>query len=40
MTAPSSPAADADVLFEDDDIVVVYKPAGVIVHSAPGHEEG
>ena len=40
MTAPSSPAADADVLFEDDDIVVVYKPAGVVVHSAPGHEEG
>ena len=40
MTAPSGPAADADVLFEDDDIVVVYKPAGVIVHSAPGHEEG
>ena len=40
MTAPSGPAADADVLFEDDDIVVVYKPAGVVVHSAPGHEEG
>lgn len=40
MTAPSSPAADADVIFEDDDIVVVDKPAGVIVHSAPGHEEG
>ena len=31
MTAPSGPAADADVLFEDDDIVVVNKPAGRIV---------
>lgn len=27
----------ADVIFEDDDIVVVDKPAGMIVHSAPGH---
>ena len=29
-----------DVLFEDDDIVVVDKPAGRIVHPAPGHEDG
>ena len=29
-----------DVLFEDDAIVVVDKPAGRIVHPAPGHEEG
>ena len=29
-----------EVLFEDDDIVVVNKPAGRIVHAAPGHEEG
>lgn len=28
------------VLFEDDEIVVVDKPAGTIVHAAPGHEEG
>ena len=28
------------VLFEDDDIVVVDKPAGQIVHPAPGHETG
>lgn len=27
-----------EVIFEDDDIVVVNKPAGLIVHSAPGHE--
>lgn len=31
---------DVDVIFEDADIVVVDKPAGVIVHAAPGHEEG
>ena len=28
------------ILFEDDDIVVVDKPAGQIVHPAPGHETG
>lgn len=26
------------ILFEDDDIIVVNKPAGMIVHPAPGHE--
>jgi 23S rRNA pseudouridine1911/1915/1917 synthase len=29
-----------DVLYEDGDIVVVDKPPGMIVHRAPGHEEG
>ena len=29
-----------NILFEDDDIVVVDKPAGQIVHPAPGHETG
>ena len=29
-----------DVLFEDADIIVVDKPAGRIVHPAPGHETG
>ena len=28
------------ILFEDDDIVVIDKPAGQIVHPAPGHETG
>lgn len=28
------------ILFEDDDIVVVNKPAGMVVHPAPGHLEG
>lgn len=29
-----------DVLFEDADIIVIDKPAGRIVHPAPGHEDG
>lgn len=29
-----------DAVFEDDHIVVVNKPAGMIVHPAPGHEKG
>lgn len=28
------------LLFEDDDIIVLAKPAGQIVHPAPGHETG
>ena len=28
-----------EVIFEDDDIVVVNKPAGMIVHPAPGHDD-
>ena len=28
------------VLFEDDDLLVINKPAGVVVHPAPGHETG
>ncbi len=32
-------ARTIDILFEDGDILVVDKPAGMIVHSAPGHEE-
>ena len=28
------------LLYEDDDIVIVDKPAGLIVHPAPGHETG
>ncbi len=29
-----------DVLFEDADLVVVAKPAGMVVHPAPGHDRG
>jgi len=28
------------ILYEDDDIIVVDKPAGMVVHPAPGHSGG
>lgn len=32
-------AEKVDILFEDNDILVVNKAAGIFVHKAPGHEE-
>jgi 23S rRNA pseudouridine1911/1915/1917 synthase len=29
-----------DILFDDDDVVVLNKPAGLVVHPAPGHPGG
>lgn len=29
-----------DVVYEDGDIIVINKPAGMVVHPAPGHETG
>lgn len=29
-----------DIVFEDDDVVVVNKPRGMVVHPAPGHPDG
>lgn len=29
-----------DILYEDDDVLVVNKPKGMVVHPAPGHYEG
>lgn len=29
-----------DIVFEDDDVIVVNKPQGMVVHPAPGHENG
>ena len=29
-----------DVAYEDDDVIVVNKPAGLVVHPAPGHPDG
>lgn len=29
-----------DILYEDDDIIVVNKPKGMVVHPAPGHPDG
>ncbi len=29
-----------DIVFEDDDIIVINKPSGLVVHPAAGHESG
>ncbi|MBE6989764.1 MAG: RluA family pseudouridine synthase [Ruminococcaceae bacterium] len=29
-----------DVVYEDEDVIVVNKPAGMVVHPAPGHPDG
>lgn len=29
-----------DVVYEDDDLIVVNKPVGLVVHPAPGHPDG
>ena len=29
-----------DVVYEDDDVIVVNKPTGMVVHPAPGHPDG
>jgi 23S rRNA pseudouridine1911/1915/1917 synthase len=34
------PDVSVDVRFEDDDVVVVAKPAGLVVHPGAGHESG
>ena len=33
-------AIPLEVLYEDDDIAVINKPAGMVVHPAPGHHTG
>src|SRR4051812_35300208 len=40
---PASPAAQSiplEILFEDEHLIVVDKPAGLVVHPAPGNPEG
>jgi 23S rRNA pseudouridine1911/1915/1917 synthase len=37
QTAPGEPAFPLEILFEDDQIIVVNKPAGLVVHPAAGH---
>ena len=42
-TVPAVPGPEKiplDVIFEDGDILVVDKPAGMVVHPAPGHPTG
>ena len=31
---------DLDIIFEDDSIIVLNKPAGLVVHPAAGHSDG
>jgi 23S rRNA pseudouridine1911/1915/1917 synthase len=35
-----APVAAHEVVFEDEHLIVVDKPAGVVVHPAPGHRSG
>jgi 23S rRNA pseudouridine1911/1915/1917 synthase len=44
---PPAPSEDVlpqaiplDVVYEDDDLLVINKPAGMVVHPSPGHEHG
>lgn len=36
---PEAQAMDLEVLYEDDDLLVINKPAGLVVHPAPGHPD-
>ncbi|MBV1832797.1 RluA family pseudouridine synthase [Novacetimonas pomaceti] len=41
--APATPQGQdiaLDILFEDSDLIVIDKPAGLVVHPAPGNEDG
>ena len=40
QAAPSGPHVDLRVVDEDDWIAVIDKPAGLVVHPAPGHPHG
>jgi 23S rRNA pseudouridine1911/1915/1917 synthase len=33
-------AIPLDVLYEDDSLIIINKPAGLVVHPAAGHESG
>ena len=37
---PRPQAIGLDILYEDADLIVLDKPAGLVVHPAPGNEEG
>ena len=38
--APAAEAVDLPIIYEDGDLIVIDKPAGLVVHPAPGHESG
>lgn len=33
-------AIPLDILYEDDELIILNKPAGIVVHPAPGHDSG
>lgn len=37
---PRPQAIELSILYEDDDLIVIDKPAGLVVHPAPGNEDG
>lgn len=39
-TEPVPQPLPLSIIYEDDDVVVVDKPAGMVVHPAPGHDAG
>ena len=39
-TSLTAQAIPLDVVYEDDDVIVVNKPKGLVVHPAPGHPDG
>jgi 23S rRNA pseudouridine1911/1915/1917 synthase len=39
-TPAPEPSIPVDVVHEDDDLLIVNKPAGLVVHPAPGHADG
>lgn len=38
--ASPDPSVEFEILFEDEDVLVLDKPAGLVVHPARGHREG
>jgi 23S rRNA pseudouridine1911/1915/1917 synthase len=37
--APQGQAIDLNIVYEDDDLIVIDKPAGMVVHPAPGNPD-
>ena len=40
LSAVEAEDIDIDILYQDDDLAVVYKPSGMVVHPAAGNESG
>ncbi len=40
LAAPQPQAIPLNVVYEDDDVIVIDKPAGMVVHPSPGHPDG